>query len=96
MAMQAENLTFDQLPQAVTTLLNEVSELKKMLTEKADPLPAEPQPEFITIKEACEILQVSAVTLWRYEKQGKVKVYGIGGRRLLKRDEVLASLTLKK
>ena len=94
--MQAEKLTFDQLPQAVTTLLNEVSELKKMLTKKADHLPAEPQPEFITIKEACEILQVSAVTLWRYEKQGKIKVYGIGGRRLLKRDEVLDSLTLKK
>src|SRR5699024_12253864 len=55
--------------------------LKKMLTKKADHLPAEPQPEFITIKEACEILQVSAVTLWRYEKQGKIKVYGIGGRR---------------
>lgn len=95
--MQVENLTFDQLPKAVNTLIQEVSELKKMLTTIDErQLNQEDQPEFITIKEACEILKVSEVTLWRYQKEGKVKVYGIGSRRLLKRDEVLNSLTLKK
>lgn len=96
--MLPENLTFEQLPKAVTILLNEVSQLKQMLATIKDqqPTTSDDQPEFITIKEACEILQVSAVTLWRYEKQGKINVYGIGGRRLLKRDEVLDSLTLKK
>jgi len=91
-----DKLTFDQLPEAVSLLLNEVSELKTLLATISDQQTTPNDPEFITIKEACEILNVSTVTLWRYEKQGKVNVYGIGGRRLLKRDEVLDSLTLKK
>jgi len=95
--MKTENLTFDQLPGAVTTLLNEVSQLKNLLLEKQDYNPTEKNnPEFITPKEAAELLKVSPVTLWRYEKQNKVKCYGIGGRRLYKRDEIINSLTLKK
>ena len=96
--MQGENLTFDQLPKAVTTLLNEVSQLKKVLAtlSKQQNPTTNNETEFITPKEASELLKVSPVTLWRYEKQGKLNVYGIGGRRLLKRDEVLNSLTLKK
>lgn len=96
--MQSEILTFNQLPEAVSSLLQEVSELKKMLVEQntSQPAPTEPENDLITIKEACELLQVSRVTLHRYEKQGKIKVYGIGARRLLKRSEVINSLTLKK
>lgn len=97
--MQTQNLTFDQLPKAVTLLLNEVQELKQMLAKvSAEPQQdtTKTQPDLITINEACEILDVSRATLWRYEKQGKIKVYGIGGKRLLKRAEVIGSLILKK
>lgn len=96
--MQEEDLTFNQLPEAVSTLLHEVSQLKQMLVKQntTQPAPTEPENDLITIKEACELLQVSRVTLHRYEKQGKVKVYGIGARRLLKRSELLNSLILKK
>lgn len=54
------------------------------------------QSNFITPKEASELLKVSPVTLWRYQKSGKLKLYGIGGKRLYKRDEIINSLTLKK
>lgn len=95
--MEAQDLTFDQLPEAVTILLREVSQLKKMLAEKSPQQPTpQSDPDLITIKEACDLLSVSRGTLWRYEQQGKIKVYGIGARRLLKRSEVLNSLTLKK
>jgi len=95
--MKPENLTFDQLPNAVTTLKNEIRELKNLLLEKQDQHPTtENNPDLITPKEAAELLKVSPVTLWRYEKQNKVKCYGIGGRRLYKRDEIINSLTLKK
>lgn len=97
--MTAQNLTFDQLPKAVTQLLNEVSELKRIITEQATAgrqnTPQE-ENDLITIKEACEILNVSRGTLYRYEEHGKIKIYGIGARRLLKRSELLESLTLKK
>lgn len=97
--MQIQNLTFDQLPKAVTQLLNEVSELKRIITEQATAgrqNTTQEEPDLITIKEACEILNVSRGTLYRYEEQGKIKIYGIGARRLLKRSELLGSLTLKK
>lgn len=98
--MQTQNLTFDQLPGAVTILLKEVSQLKQMLTDlttgEPQPKTANNDPDLITIKEACKLLQVSRPTLWKYEKQGKVNVYGIGGRRLLKRSELIDGLTLKK
>lgn len=95
--MTTENLTFNDLPAAVTTLKNEFRELKNLLLEKQDlHTTKENNPEFITPKEAADLLKVSQVTLWRYEKQDKVKCYGIGGRRLYKRDEIINSLTLKK
>lgn len=93
--MTTENLTFDQLPEAVTTLRNEIKELKSLLLKKQEPT-TENNPDLITPKEAADLLKVSQVTLWRYEKQGKVKCYGIGGRRLYKRSEIINSLTLKK
>lgn len=52
--------------------------------------------DLISPKGAREILGISAPTLWRLEKAGKVKIYGIGGKRYLKRSELLESLTLKK
>lgn len=95
--MTTENLTLEKLPEAVTILLNEVSELKKMLANQTGQQPTqEESPDLITPKEAAALLKVSAVTLWRYEKQGKIKCYGIGGRRLYKRSELINSLTLKK
>jgi len=98
--MHLQNLTFNNLPEAVTLLLNEVSELKKMLANHTDQsqqtTTPENEPDLITIKEACEMLNISRGTLYRYEKQGKINIYGIGARRLLKRSEVLDSLILKK
>ena len=97
--MQLQNLTFNNLTEAVTLLLNEVSELKKMLanhTDQSQQTTPENEPDLITIKEACEMLNISRGTLYRYEKQGKINIYGIGARRLLKRSEVLDSLIVKK
>lgn len=96
--MQSEILTFNQLAAELSTFNQLAAELKKMLVEQntSQPAPTEPENDLITIKEACELLQVSRVTLHRYEKQGKIKVYGIGARRLLKRSEVINSLTLKQ
>lgn len=97
--MLLQNLTFNNLPEAVTLLLNEVSELKKMLashTDQTKQATPKDEPDLITIKEACEMLNISRGTLYRYEKQGKINIYGIGARRLLKRSEVFNSLILKK
>lgn len=97
--MQTQKLTYNQIPDALSLLLDEVSELKKMIANRSTndrQKSPENENDLITIKEACEMLNVSRGTLYRYESQGRINIYGIGARRLLKRSELLESLTLKK
>lgn len=54
-----------------------------------------PTDDLITPKEACEILQCTSVTLWRWEKKGRVTPYGIGGKKFFKRSELLQSIVKK-
>ena len=75
-------LSFDKLPEAVTMLTKEVSELKRLLIEKQEQPPTE-QPEcLLTIREAAEFLRLSPATIYGkvhrnelpYMKRGK-RVY---------------------
>lgn len=76
--MSAENLTFDQLPKAVTTLLNKVNRLEELLLIKQNP-PAEPKEKFLTVEEAAKLLHLSPATVYTkvsrrelpFMKQGK-------------------------
>lgn len=90
------NLTFEKLPEAVTFLIDQVAELKQLI--QTQPSIEEPinKNDLLTIKEACELLNISRGTLYRYEQHGTINIYGIGGRRLLKRSELMDSLILKK
>ncbi|WP_417237379.1 helix-turn-helix domain-containing protein [Bizionia paragorgiae] len=57
----------------------------------------EPKPanDLITPKEACKLLQCTTVTLWRWEKKGRVTAYGLGGKKFFKRSELLESIVKK-
>lgn len=91
-----QNLVFS--PISTDSLIKKISDqvtenvLQLLETNK----PASEQDEFLTPKETAEMLRISLVTLWRWEKQGKVKCYGIGGRRLYKKSEVVESLIEKQ
>ena len=52
--------------------------------------------EFITKKQVCELLKVKPMTIYRWEKVGKIDTYGIGKIRLYKKAEILNLLTLVK
>lgn len=73
-----QNLTFNDLPTAVTRLTNEVSELKSLLLKKAEASTTETE-QLLTIKEASDFLKLSVPTLYSkvsrnelpYMKQGK-------------------------
>lgn len=54
------------------------------------------QNDIITRKETLKLLNVSSSTLWLYEKEGKIKGYGVKGKRYYKRSEILSSLIEKK
>ncbi|MGB3343018.1 MAG: helix-turn-helix domain-containing protein [Aequorivita sp.] len=61
-------------------------------THNTQPSPAD---DLITPKEASELLQCSMVSIWRYEKKGRITAYGIGGKKYFKRSEILNSIVKK-
>jgi excisionase family DNA binding protein len=48
--------------------------------------------KLMTAKEAGDLLRVSLVTLWQWEKQGRITKYSMGGRTYFKYSELMASL----
>ena len=49
-----------------------------------------PQPEFVSVAEAAELLRVSVVSIRRYLGQKKLKRFKVGARTLLQRNDVMA------
>ena len=53
--------------------------------------------KLLTAKEAADLLRVSLVTLWQWEKNGRIAKYSMGGRTYFKYSELMAGLdTLKR
>ena len=48
--------------------------------------------KLMTAKEAADLLRVSLVTLWQWEKQGRIAKYAMGGRTYFKYSELMANL----
>ena len=44
--------------------------------------------DYLTIKDACLLLNISRTTLWRLTKEERIMVYKIGDRSIIKRDEI--------
>ena len=76
-----ENLTFDKLPEAVTMLTKEVSELKRLLIEKQEQPTDQPE-QLLTIDEVATLLHLTKPTV--YSKVSKNEIPGVckQGKRL--------------
>jgi excisionase family DNA binding protein len=61
--MTEKNLSFDQLPHAVTMLTKEVSDLKRLLTEKQEQTKPEAE-QLLTIQQASDFLSLSVPTIY--------------------------------
>ncbi len=69
-------------------------ELLKREQPKSIPIPG--SENLITREEALKFLKVTPATLWRWEKEGKIQSYGMGGKRYFRKSELEASLIAKK
>lgn len=69
----------------IEDLFSRMQKIEEILAKESK----EDESELITRKEACEILNVTDVTIWKWAKQGKIKTYKIGNRIYLFRDEIL-------
>jgi excisionase family DNA binding protein len=82
-------LTFDKLPEAVTMLIKEVSELKRLLIEKQEQ-PTNDQPEqLLTIQEAAEFLSLTVPTMYSKVSKGELPVMKRSKRLYFSRTELL-------
>ena len=69
-----EHLTFDQLPEAVTTLTKEVSELKNLIITKQEQPPKEQPETLLNVQEAAEFLKLEVPTIYSKVSRGKLPV----------------------
>ncbi|NLN95174.1 MAG: helix-turn-helix domain-containing protein [Bacteroidales bacterium] len=85
------SLTFDRLPEAVTMLISEVSEIKQLLIEQ-QPLPPEPTERFLTIQEAAEFLNLTVPTLYSKVHKRQIPVMKQGKRLYFSSTELMEYL----
>lgn len=69
-----ENLTFEQLPEAVTMLTKEVSELKRLLIKKQEQPTTDQSEKLLTIQEASEFLNLTVPTIYSKVSKGELPV----------------------
>lgn len=58
------NLTFEQLPEAVTNLTKEVSALRQLLSSKEQQATTKQPEQFLTIQQAAAFLNLSVATIY--------------------------------
>ena len=87
-----ENLTFEKLPEAVTMLIKEVSELKRLLIEKQEQPTTTPPEQFLTIQEAAEFLSLAVPTIYSKVSKGELPVMKRSKRLYFSRTELLEYL----
>ena len=84
--MYQNTITFDELPGAVSSLVNLVRELANEVRELRAQLATErnstkSNTKFIGITEACEILGKAKSTVYRLAKEGLVPAYKVPGEK---------------
>jgi excisionase family DNA binding protein len=86
--MQSNQITFDNLPQAISQLLSKVEGIERRLAA-ASALPPQ-QPDYVTLKEAQIILRhtVTVGTIYNWKHQGRISSNKVGRKLLFKRIDV--------
>ena len=85
-----ENLTFDQLPQAVTKLTNEVSELKRLLIEKQEQTPTKQPDQWFNLNELIKYdpAKRTKATWYSIVSRGKVPYHKNGKSLVFLKSEI--------
>jgi len=84
-----QHLTFDKLPEAVTMLTKEVSELKRLLIEKQEQTLTDQPEQFLTIDEVATLLHLTKPTIYSKVSKGELPVMKRGKRLYFSRTELL-------
>lgn len=77
-------------PEELVELIN--TSVKNLFNDFLKEITINNSDELLTPPQVCDLLQIDNSTLWRWGQKGKVKTYGISGRRYYKKNELLESL----
>lgn len=85
--MNQDEITFDKRPEAVAYLINEVSQLRKLVEEKQKMTIAKRTP--VGIDEACEIIKKAKPTVYTLVRNNLLPCYKQGKKLYFYEDELL-------
>ena len=85
-------ITFDNMPQAVAKVCDEVSLIRKQITELKEKFEPKAPIEYLSRAQVAKMLSCDLSTIHNYCKKHKLIPYGIAGRVYFKRSEVEAAL----
>lgn len=84
-----EQITFEQLPAAVTRLALEVSELKKLLINQCGQTHTEAPDQLLTVHQAADFLSLAAPTIYNMVQRKELPVCKRAGRLYFSKAELL-------
>lgn len=84
------DLILSGIPISELEILIDNAVTRAIKRQSPPPAPAPQSNDYITRKQAAELLHCSLVSLHAWAKQGKIKLYHLSGKTLLRKSEVLA------
>ena len=87
-------LSFDKLPEAVTKLTNEISELKRLFIEKQEQTTTQQTERLLTIQEASVFLSLAVPTIYSKVSKGELPFMKRSKRLYFSSSELIAYLKL--
>lgn len=86
------SLTLEGLPQAVNQLFNKLENIEKLLNEKTEQPPTQPQDELLNVQQAAELLQLTIPTIYTKVSRNELPFMKRSKRLYFSRLELLAYL----
>ena len=80
-------ITVEQLAEALTPLLKNQTVIQQQES---------PEDDLLTRDQACKILSINKVTLWKHTRSGKLKSLGIGNRVSYSKKQILEAVKPKQ
>ncbi len=81
-------ITFENLPKAVTQLTNDISELKRLLLQQSNE-PAPSADELMTVQECAKFLRLSVPTIYNLIHKGEIPMLKRAKRCYFTREDLL-------
>ena len=82
-------LTFENLPRAVTNLANEISEIKQLLLAKSSEKTSQTPDQLLTVNEAADFLCLAVTTVYTMVNKGELPVMKRSKRLYFSRIELM-------